>query len=49
MPSVGFETAVPASYRLEIYALDGAATGIGQQLDWPDCIYGPVQDNQNFK
>jgi hypothetical protein len=29
MPLVGFEPTIPASARLQTYALDGAATGIG--------------------
>jgi hypothetical protein len=29
MPSVGFEPAIPATKRPQIYALDRAATGIG--------------------
>ena len=30
MPSAVFETAIPANKRLQLYALDQAATGIGQ-------------------
>jgi hypothetical protein len=29
MPLAGFETAIPATKRLQTYALDRAATGIG--------------------
>ena len=32
MPSVGFETAIPASERPQTYALDRAATGTGEYL-----------------
>ena len=30
MPPVGFEPTIPASERLQTYALDRAAAGIGQ-------------------
>jgi hypothetical protein len=33
MPPVGFEPAVPASARPQTYALDRAATGIGNKLN----------------
>jgi hypothetical protein len=32
MPLVGFELAIPASERPQTHALDGAATGIGREL-----------------
>jgi hypothetical protein len=32
MPPVGFETTIPVSARTQTYALDRAATGIGQKL-----------------
>jgi hypothetical protein len=32
MPSVGFESTIPVSERLQTYALDRAATGIGVQM-----------------
>jgi hypothetical protein len=32
MPSVGFETAIPAIRRLHTYALDRTANGIGSYL-----------------
>jgi hypothetical protein len=31
MPSAGFETVIPATKRLQTYALDRAVTGIGNQ------------------
>jgi hypothetical protein len=31
MPAAGFETAIPASERLQTQALDRAATGIGKE------------------
>ena len=36
MPPVGFEPAVPTSERLQTYALDRAAAGIGQN---PSTVY----------
>jgi hypothetical protein len=32
MPKVGFEPAIPASVQPQTYALDRAATGIGENL-----------------
>jgi hypothetical protein len=32
MPSAGFEPAIPAIKRLQTYALDSTATGIGNSL-----------------
>jgi hypothetical protein len=32
MPPVGFEPTIPARERLQTHALDGAATGIGEDI-----------------
>ena len=46
MPSTGFETAVPASERLQTYALDRAATGIGGVIY--SCVYSVLYINFLF-
>jgi hypothetical protein len=46
MPPVGFEPAIPANEPPQTHALDRAATGIGDNLDYWGIIFANMKQRQ---